>query len=278
MSKNFWQSKADFIIGKTHARLLHCSPTWLVALAVRTCSDTVEKMDTVVGASSGMNYFNFGPKDKSLITEKCLKVGQDFKKFDQPHTSVLEHMVYTFNLFFSRALLQELARHRIGVSPSVQSTRYALKKILKNADYKNREQLGGYIYKTGDAEIDEMSAFFVGILVEMKKKRKPNDKAKYLVPESFMSRAVLTINARSLRHLLCLRTSKRALKEFRELSFSIASQIPFGHRFLIVDCLNFDSAPENFLMRWPDEKSFLENHSPPSFGGWGFLEEQGKKD
>ncbi len=57
---------------------------------------------------------NGGEKDKELIN----RVGNKFK-----HGSVLEHLVYNFDIKgISRACLQELARHRIA-SLSVKSTR-----------------------------------------------------------------------------------------------------------------------------------------------------------
>jgi len=47
------------------------------------------------------------------------------------HDSVLEHIVLQFSIRnMSRGVLQELSRHRIGVSPTVQSTRYTMSPIL----------------------------------------------------------------------------------------------------------------------------------------------------
>lgn len=54
------------------------------------------------------------------------------------HESVLEHAVYVFKIEkIGRALLQQFARHR-HTSPSVQSTRWALKRVLNNnSDFEN---------------------------------------------------------------------------------------------------------------------------------------------
>ena len=78
------------------------------AHAIRTCWQSFDKSD------------DGGKKDKELID----RVGNKFK-----HSSTLEHLNYTFYIQgVSRALLQELARHRMA-SLSAKSTRYTLKEL-----------------------------------------------------------------------------------------------------------------------------------------------------
>ena len=61
--------------------------------------------------------------DPEIFLSKLVKAG---------HESVIEHINYTFTIeCVSRALLQELARHR-HISLSVQSTRWALNKTFDN--------------------------------------------------------------------------------------------------------------------------------------------------
>ena len=80
----------------------------ICATAIRTCYQSFHLSD------------DGGEKDKALIN----KVGNINK-----HASTLEHLGYTFYISgISRALLQELARHRIA-SLSVKSTRYTLKEL-----------------------------------------------------------------------------------------------------------------------------------------------------
>lgn len=80
--------------------------------------------------------------DKSLV--KCwgseCKSGDDMlKRIDRiinknKHGSIAEHCTVNFDIRgISRALLQEVARHRVQ-SLSVESTRYTLSKKLKNED------------------------------------------------------------------------------------------------------------------------------------------------
>jgi len=74
--------------------LLHNTPLHIVVKAIRTCWQSHERSDSC------------GEKDRELI----LKVGNKMK-----HASTLEHLNYTFYIEdISRALLQELARHRIA--------------------------------------------------------------------------------------------------------------------------------------------------------------------
>ena len=92
--------------------LNYYTPLIFCANAIRTCWQSFDKSD------------EGGEKDRELID----RVGNKFK-----HASTLEHLVYNFYIQgISRALLQELARHRIA-SLSVKSTRYTLKE-LKNEE------------------------------------------------------------------------------------------------------------------------------------------------
>ena len=118
--------------------LLHHSPLWLASNAIRMSHDNHDKSDSVgifdrfndggsdecsvYEAEKLCGYVRTGIKDKELIA----RVGNKLK-----HKSVLEQLVYTFDISgVSRALLQELARHRMQ-SLTVKSTRYTLKE-LKN--------------------------------------------------------------------------------------------------------------------------------------------------
>ncbi len=231
---------------KTYAKLLHHTPIWILPHAIRKCTSTVEKRDTSVDAK------DFGPNDKRLIAIRCLKLGRPFDPLDPPHESVLEHISYTFELFFSRTVLQELSRTRIGISLSVESTRAALKKLLAGLGPEDLDAIKLLIHNTGDDEIDTEAARQISNVAGYKEREVKNDVAKYGLPECFMTTAVVTLNIRSMRHLFALRTSPRALEEYRHLCFSMAACIPETHRFLFQDRIHFDVAPQAFLDAWPD--------------------------
>ncbi|BCD68931.1 FAD-dependent thymidylate synthase [Nitratiruptor sp. YY09-18] len=196
--------------------LLHYTPLPIAAHAIRTCWQSFDKSD------------NGGPKDQELID----RVGNKYK-----HASTLEHLVYTFYIQgISRALLQELARHRMA-SLSVKSTRYTLKE-LKNAepfDEKDFEGVSKYIVLTGNELVDTMSIKALNNLQKVLQEGISNDIAKYCLPECYKTELTWTINARSLQNFLALRSSKSALWEIRDLTHAIFDALPEDHRYLYED-------------------------------------------
>lgn len=228
-------------MNQAKAKLLYYSPIYLVARAVRMCTDGLDDL------KSDIRRRGLDPKDEDLIKRRILKNDQEYDPLNPAHESTLEHAVYTFELEFSRAVLQELARHRIA-SPSVQSTRFALKKIVKKIDQVTPSQYHQFLTFTGDNDIDQANIHHLQLLCQQVKLGKPNDKTKYMIPDAFRSRAMLTINARSLRNLFRLRTSKRALWEIRQLAFAMVDTLPSSHVFLFADRIhprpaNLDDLP-----------------------------------
>ena len=193
--------------------LMHHTPLEVCAHAIRTCWQSFDKSD------------EGGEKDKALID----RVGNKYK-----HASTLEHLVYTFYIKgVSRALLQELARHRI-TSLSVKSTRYTLKE-LKNRepfnenDYKKAEE---FLVLTGNKMVDTASIKALNNLQEILKLGTSNDIAKFCLPESYKTELTWTINARSLQNFLELRSSKSALWEIQSLSHQLFDTLPIEHQYL----------------------------------------------
>ncbi len=198
--------------------LLHATPLIICANAIRTCWQSFDKSD------------NGGEKDRALIE----RVGNKFK-----HSSTLEHLVYNFYIQgISRALLQELARHRIA-SLSVKSTRYTLKELKEEEPFsiKDKERAKKYLVFTGVEIVDEMSIKALENLRKVLKQGISNDKAKYCLPESYKTELTWTINARSLQNFLSLRSDKSALWEIRELAYKIYEALPNDHKYLFKEFL-----------------------------------------
>ena len=204
--------------------LLHYTPLPVAAHAIRTCWQSFDKSD------------KGGPKDQELID----RVGNKYK-----HASTLEHLVYTFYIQgISRALLQELARHRMA-SLSVKSTRYTLKE-LKNAKPFDEEDFEGaskYIVLTGNEMVDRASIKALNELQKILQAGISNDIAKYCLPECYKTELTWTINARSLQNFLALRSSKSALWEIRNLAFAIFEALPEDHKYLFEDYVSHEGAP-----------------------------------
>ena len=188
--------------------------------AIRTCWQSFEKGDCG------------GEVDKELID----RVGNKFK-----HASTLEHLNYTFYIQgISRACLQELARHR-HASLSVKSTRYTLKELRKEEEFKEiNKNSQKYLVLTGNKAVDMASLKALENLRQILNEGISLDIAKYCLPESYKTELTWTINARSLQNFLSLRSSKSALWEIRELAKAIFKALPQEHNFIFKDNLCLD--------------------------------------
>jgi len=196
--------------------LLQYTPLEVCAHAIRTCWQSFDKSD------SG------GEKDKELI----YRVGNKFK-----HASTLEHLIYTFYIQgISRAVLQELSRHRIA-SLSVKSTRYTLKELKNEDTFLSKEEpdierASKYIVLTDNDDVNRYSVMALENLRKLLVAGVPNDKAKYALPECYKTELTWTINARSLQNFLELRSDKSALWEIRDLAYEIYNSLPDDHKYL----------------------------------------------
>ncbi len=196
------------------------------AHAIRTCWQSYNKSDCG------------GPKDLELID----RVGNKFK-----HASTLEHLTYTFFIEnVSRALLQELARHRMA-SPSVKSTRYTLKELKEEEAFsiEDKQRASKYLVMTENDLVNEMSIRALENLREVLQTKISNDLAKYCLPESYKTSLTWTINARSLQNFIALRSAKSALWEIRNLAQAIFDALPDDHKYLFEECVYPSSLEEH---------------------------------
>ena len=150
------------------------------------------------------------------------------------HESILEHITLSYNVeCISRAVLQELARHR-HISLSVESTRHTLKRHIEkgsipitvpaNMEKDLRSMICGYL-----RAIHEYLMLHHDV---------PNDHLKYAIPEAVCTNLVLTANVRELRHIIKLRTAPAALEEFRDLARKLYEAVPEEFQYLLADCLH----------------------------------------
>ena len=192
-------------------KLLNATPLKIAIKAIRRCYDSCGD--------------DLGKKDLKLL-KSIIKNG---------HTSTIEHIYFTFDIEgISRAALQELARHRIA-SLSVESTRYTLKK-LKNIDIREFKY-EDYLVETGNPMVDSCGRAGLDRTISCLKDNIKNDLAKYSLPESYKTSLIWTINARSLRTFLELRSSSKALWELRTLSTEIIDSLPEEYLILFKDII-----------------------------------------
>lgn len=211
--------------------LLHTTSLAIAIKAIRKCYASEEKSDSFIALYGDWQYEQdqlvLGDKDQALI-KRIIAAG---------HDSVLEHIQFTFDIDgVSRGLLQQFARHRIGVSPSVRSTRYTLGKIKQEAhpftSHAGLLAVDKYLVKSGNDFVDYNS------IVQLEEVRQGalagifNDDLKYMLPESFITSMIVTFNARSLRHFFKLRLDSRAHWEIRALALKLFHLIPTNHMVL----------------------------------------------
>ena len=199
--------------------LLNYTPLWICSNAIRTCWQSFDKGD------------NGGEIDLALID----RVGNKLK-----HASTLEHLFYNFYIKgISRACLQELARHRIA-SLSVKSTRYTLKELKNESEFKPNDfnNASRYIVLTSNEFVDNASINALENLRQILNQNTSLDIAKYCLPESYKTELSWSINARSLQNFLSLRSSKSALWAIRDLANLIYQDLPQEHKFIYQDFIS----------------------------------------
>lgn len=189
--------------------------------AIRTCWQSFAKSD------------DGGEVDKELID----RVGNKFK-----HASTLEHLNYTFYIQgISRACLQELARHR-HASLSVKSTRYTLKELRNEDEFKQNdfERASKYLVLSKNEAVDNASIAALENLRLILQSSISLDIAKYCLIESYKTELTWTINARALQNFLHLRSGKSALWEIRDLAKALYEALPAEHKFIFEHSVNED--------------------------------------
>ena len=116
------------------------------------------------------------------------------------------------------------------ISLSVESTRHTLRKIL--TDNSEFEKICHGVNSEWLSVLNNLRG------IAMRFPDLPNDKLKYFLPEFWPTNLFLTLNVRELRHILELRTSPRALKEFRTLAHELFNAVPDDFKYLLADCVH----------------------------------------
>lgn len=166
-------------------------------------------------------------KSEDRITEDS---AQKFisKIIKNGHESVLEHVNITIRFITDRGVTHELVRHRIA-SYSQESTRYCnynnsgitfiapyfleLKKVTNN------EQLGTkYIAWVNTIYTSELAYH------DIIESGGTPEEARAVLPNSLKTEIIVTTNLREWRHILKLRTSKKAHPQIRNLMIGVLKE------------------------------------------------------
>lgn len=217
-------------------KLLYSTPLYIAIQAARECYDSMDKSDSRKGCwkdgwdCGECTYEGCCPELKTILGANDYQLLKNLLK--SGHESPLEHISFNFRIEgVSRSLLQQLVRHRIA-SFSVQSSRYTLKKLLRN------NKIEDFVVRTGNQRVDDLIFdTMLQIQVIAQETDIPNDVLKYALPEAYKTSLIFSINARSLRNLLKLRSGKKALREIRELAKEIHQQLPPDYYVLFEDII-----------------------------------------
>lgn len=170
--------------------------------------------------------YHIGKKDFELIK----KVG-----FKMKHESVLEFCNLIFDVKLSQKALLELSRHRIGISLTVSSSRYMLKK-LKDIEFE----------PTNDEEINKDLEVIKSIVKKHLQANKSLDDVSKLLPQAFIYHMQLEFNIRSFLHFLKLRLHKDAHRDIRIIAKLMFDSLPELYKELILTDEEVKKLIENF--------------------------------
>jgi len=161
----------------------------LIETAGRLCWDTQDKTGTV--------------PDR---IQKWIEVG---------HESMIEHACATFYIRASRVLTHELVRHRLA-SYSQRSQRY-----VKETEPRYVEPPPIRDDEAAHRQFEEVMKMCWQAYGDLLAKGIKPEIARYVLPNACESQIICTWNFREIRHIIKLRTSKRALPEFRAVAEEI---------------------------------------------------------
>lgn len=144
------------------------------------------------------------------------------------HESVIEHEKITVRIICDRGVTHEIVRHRIA-SYSQESTRYC---NYYNDRFGNELTFIEPCFFSSDDEqdkkrkqiwLDTMASIEKSYNMLIENGARPEE-ARAILPNSLKTEIVVTMNLRSWRHFLKLRTDKSAHPQIREVSNMILEQ------------------------------------------------------
>jgi thymidylate synthase (FAD) len=161
---------------------------------------------------------------------------------ERGHLSPFEHASFTFDIQgISRACSHQLVRHRIGVAFTQQSQRYTR---LTEPHFVTPST----IEQGWEKRYVDLSLACHRLYQEMVEGGIPMEDARYILPQSFETRIVMTMNARELINASELRLCQKAQWEIRELFENLRSEVkkvaPAIEQMLKPKCYRLGFCPE----------------------------------
>jgi len=214
---------------KQSVKLIYSSPLWLIANGIRYSHNNHNKSDTDDAKKQYINNniiengdYNYnvaeniiGKKDFNLIK----RIG-----FHMNHSSVLEHSLIVFDIKLTQKALLEFTRHRIGISYTVTSSRYALDSM--GIEFEPNEDM------SVDLVLKQLKENIEDIMFN--KSKKDFDSIAELLPQAFIYSMQVSFNLRSLVHFLQLRINKSAHRDIRLIAKMIIDELPNDYKELVL--------------------------------------------
>lgn len=155
------------------------------------------------------------------------------------HESVLEHFSCTFKIICDRGIMAELTRHRLA-SFSIESTRYCDYSSNKFGNeltfvfpcYFKKDAIGETLWFDAMKKAEQEYLYF-------RTHGGTPEQDRCVLPISLATTIVMTANLREWRHILKLRTDKKAHPQMREIAGMILdifkSKIPIVFEDIVYD-------------------------------------------
>jgi len=205
---------------KQSVKLQFVTPVKYIASAIRYSHSNHHLSDTKIAELESFFKIDINELYNEVIGEKDFNLIKRVG-FKHKHESVLEFGTFIFDVNLSTKALLEESRHRIGISKTVTSSRYALNKI-------------DILFEpTDDIDIDDDLEFWKEKVIYRIKENKPLDKVSKMLPQAFIYSMQWQFNLRSLLHFLRLRLTKEAHIDIRIIAKLIIDELPNKYRELV---------------------------------------------
>lgn len=145
------------------------------------------------------------------------------QKVDLTYFNTVGRGIFVFHVEMTTKSLLETSRHRLNVSPTVTSSRYALDVVDIVFDNTKDEKANAFLEK--------YRKDFTKLLNEYRNEKgriskKDMDNLAMCLPQAFIYKMQITFDFESLAHYLELRTAPGAHYTIREIAFQMLDELP----------------------------------------------------
>lgn len=138
------------------------------------------------------------------------------------HYSVLEHAVVSFKISdISRTCTHQLVRHRIGVSILQESQRYVRNDNPDFVTPPSIHQASKSLRDMYQTQMDLLHKAYMGLIAQ----GIPQEDARFILPQAYSSKIIMTFNYRSLLHFYEERACETAQWEINQIAEEMKSLI-----------------------------------------------------